>query len=69
MSAMSPITVPRTRSGTTIAETIPTSRRIRSCSGSFAAACRNSSGISGISSGSPVRITFGEPTGESGSSG
>ena len=60
---------PRTRSGTTIAETMPTSRMIRSCSGSCAAACQSSSGISGISSGSPVRITFGEPTGESGSSG
>ena len=66
---MSPITVPRTRIGTTSAETMPVSCISRYCSGSCATAAQNSSGISLSSSGSPVRMTFGEPTGESGSSG
>ena len=48
---------------------MPTSCISRYCSGSWAAAAQNASGISVMSSGSPVRITFGEPTGASGSSG
>ena len=68
-SARSPTTRPPARSGTIIAERKPSARRTARCSSSCAAASSIASGISASSSGSPERITCGEPTAESGSSG
>ncbi len=47
----------------------PSAVRISRWRGSGAASAMNASGISGISSGSPVRITCAEPTSAAGSSG
>ena len=68
-SARSPTTRPPARSGTIIDEWKPSARRSSSCSASWAAASSKASGISGCRSGTPDRITCGEPTGASGSSG
>ena len=68
-SAMSPTIWPPTRSGTTIADRKPIAVRMRRCSASCVTASIHSGGMSGVSSGSPLRITAGEPTGAAGSSG